>query len=163
MIRSLLCLLPALALAGCYFEINAPRIERQELPEGLAVDLVVDPATVNAGEPFIVQLNVTNTTSDTIQIATSHGCLVTVNILRHGRRVPFKGSDWGCTAAVRVHTFPPGETHERSWVMRAELYAEKGWKVDGRPAPRGGYIVQAEFDTAPRGEGPAVETALVVK
>jgi hypothetical protein len=57
-------------------------------------------------------------------VVTAHGCLAIPHVLRNGVRVPFKGSWWGCTAAITTHIFAPGETKTRTWDMLAELYAE---------------------------------------
>lgn len=166
MIRAFLLLLPGLALAACAFDITGPRFGPEGLPEGLDVTFTVEPGEVGQHAPFTVQLSVTNTTSDPIEVVTAHGCLAIPHVIRDGKRVPFKGSLWGCTAAVTTHTFAPGETRSLTWEMRAELYAQHQGDVDGAPAPTGTYRVQAEFDT-PAVDGssrkPTVERTLRVR
>lgn len=165
MIRRLLYLLPALALAlaACDLEIHSPRTDLNGLPTGLAVDFAVEPGEVGQHAPFTARLSVTNTTSDTVRVVTGHGCLAIAHLLRNGKRIPFQGSNWACTAAITTHTFAPGEAREVSWPMRAELYAEYEGDVDGAPAPKGSYIVQASFGTGPSVQKPVVEAVLRVK
>jgi hypothetical protein len=109
---------------------------------------------------------VTNTTNDTIHVVTAHSCLAIPNVLNNGERIPFRGSGWGCFAAITTHSFGPGEVRSIKWDMKAELYAEQPGDVDGAPAPKGSYVVQAEFDTYPvdgSGRKPAVEAKLRVQ
>lgn len=166
MIRAFLLLVTSAALAACALDIADPEVRLEGLPEGLEVGLMVDPAEVNPHEPFTTQLKVTNTTPDTIRIVTAHGCLVTLNVVRNEKRIPFEGSAFGCTASITTHTFAPGETHSMDWKMRAELYAQYTGEVEGAPAPKGTYRVRAEFDTysetAPQRK-PTVEAELLVR
>jgi hypothetical protein len=147
MLRSVPILAAVAAFAACALEITAPETDLAGLPAGLDVQLTVEPAEVRPHDPFSVRLSVTNTTSDTIHVVTSHGCLAIPHVIRNGQRIPFRGSWWACTAAFASHTFAPGETRTRTWDMRAELYAEHQGDVEGAPAPRGTYLVQAEFGT----------------
>lgn len=166
MYRSLIVLILAATLSGCAHDVAGPRSGLEGLPAGLDVELTVTPNVVDQHEPFVATLRVTNTTSQEIRIVTSHGCLVLPHVLLDDKRVPFKGSAWGCTAAITTHTFAPGETKTREWAMRAELYAQNQGDVEGAPAPKGVYRVLAEFDTPPAdatGRKPAVEAALRVR
>jgi hypothetical protein len=115
---------------------------------------------------FTGRFTATNTTADTIRLVTAHGCLVTPGAFRNGVRVPIQGSAWGCTAAVTVHVFTPGETKSIEWQMRAALYAEHEGDTEGAPAPRASYQVRATFDTTPvdeSGRRPGVEATLRVR
>lgn len=154
-------------LIGCgAWVLTGPQRGLDRLPEGLAVEFTVEPAEVAQHAPFSVQLSVTNTTADPIHVVTAHGCLAIPHVLRNGVRAPFKGSWWACTAAITTHTFAPGETRTRTWDMRAELYAEHPGDVDGVPAPKATYRVQAEFDTYVPGESgrkPFIERTLRVR
>lgn len=168
MLRRFLVFLPGLALAACSFEATGPVSDLDILPPGLDIRFAVEPGEVLQHAPFNVKLTLSNTTSDTIKIVTSHGCLSTPHFYRNGKRVPMSGSDMGCTAAITTHTFPPGETRSFAWPMRAEFYAEQAGDVEGAPAPTGTYLVRAEFDighdTAPGvGRAPAAEVVLRVK
>jgi len=147
--RTHFVLLVSVVVAACATAITAPEPSLEGLPEGLSVSLTVAPGQVNQHGPFTVKLDITNTTDEVIRVVTGNGCLVIPHVLRNGMRIPFKGSLWGCTAAVTTHTFPPRETRSRTWEMRAELYAEHAGDVDGVAAPKGIYRVQAEFDTVP--------------
>jgi hypothetical protein len=147
MIRTFALVLASAALTACTFDIVGPRAVLENLPGGLDVEFTVEPSEVSQHEPFTTQLRVTNTTSDTIRVVTAHGCLATPHVLRDGRRIPFHGSNWGCTAAITTHTFAPGASRVMTWNMRAELYAEHPGDTGGVPAPRGTYLVRAEFDT----------------
>ena len=156
----------AVAVPGCAAHVVAPEASLDGLPEGLRVELVVEPNVVAAHESFTARLTVTNTTMRTIRVITSHGCLVIPHVMRDGTRVPFHGSSWMCTAAITPHSFEPGQTIRRSWEMRAELYAEHPGDVEGAPALPGIYRVQAEFDTAPVGgqnRKPVIERTLLVR
>lgn len=146
MTRSLL-LFPALALAACAADLALPEPSLEGLPPGLDVQFTVSPGVVDKHEPFDAELVVTNTTSDTLRVVTAMGCLATPHVMRDGRRIPFRGSAWLCTAAVTTHTFAPGEARSHTWDMRAELYAENAGEVAGAPAPSGTYSVVAEFGT----------------
>lgn len=163
--RHALLLAVTLIASACPYELTSPESDLEGLPEGLEVTLTVEPGEVAQHAPFTVRLTVTNTTLETLQVVTAHGCLAVPNVLRSGERVPFEGSWWGCTAAITTHVFPPGETHSRTWEMRAELYAEHPGDVDGAPAPRGTYWVQAEFDTYVPGTAhkPAISKMLRVR
>jgi len=164
--RTLFVLLFSVVAAACASDITAPEPSLDGLPEGLSVSLTVAPGQVNQHGSFTVQLDVTNTTDEIIRVVTSHGCLAIPNVLRDGKRIPFKGSSWGCTAAITTHTLPPGETRLRTWEMRAELYAEHAGDVDGAAAPKGLYRVQAEFDTVPKSgnlQKPTIEQDLRVR
>lgn len=160
MIRTLLSLAACATLAACALDIAGPQTDLTGLPAGLDVQLTVQPGEVGQHAPFTARLAVTNTTSGTLRVTTAHGCLATPHVLRDGRRVPFRGSWWGCTAAITTHTFAPGQTWTQIWEMRAELYAEHPGDVDGAPAPKGSYVVRAEFDTQHK---PAAEAALRVR
>jgi hypothetical protein len=166
MIRTSVLLLTGVALTACVLDIAGPQPVTDGLPEGLRVELTVEPGEVAQHEAFSVHLSVTNTTSHIIEVVTAHGCLAIPHVRRNGERIPFQGSWWGCTAAITTHTFAPGETWSRTWEMRAELYAEHPGEVDGVPAPKGTYHVQAEFDTLPVSESsrkPVVERTLRVR
>lgn len=166
MIRTLLPLLACAALAACTQELTAPQARLEGIPAGLDVQFTVEPGTVAPHAPFTARLAVTNTTANTIRIVTNHGCLALPNVLRDGVRVPFRGSALGCTAAITTHVFAPGATRTLVWEMRAELYAQNPGDVDGAPAPRGTYRVQAEFNPfvqAPVGEKAFAETLLQVR
>jgi hypothetical protein len=166
MLRRIALVLAIVAFAACGFELAAPSPDLDGLPAGLAIDFALEPAEIAPGGPFTARLSVTNTTSDTITILTGHGCLVLPNVVRGGERYPFKGTDWGCTAAITGHVFAPGETKRRTWEMSAALYAEDPGDVEGAPAPKGDYLVQAIFGTAPADESgrrPTVQAALRVK
>jgi hypothetical protein len=147
MYRALPLLAAVLTLAACPLDVVGPRSDLAGLPPGLDVAFTVEPSEVRQREPFTARLTVTNTTSEAIRVVTSHGCLAIPHVMRDGRRIPFRGSWWGCTAAITTHTFAPGDTRTLTWEMRAELYAEHPGDVEGAPAPRGTYLVQAEFDT----------------
>jgi hypothetical protein len=166
MFRKLLFLLPSVVLVACDFELAGPHSELDGLPEGLEVRLAVEPGEVSPHAPFTVHFSATNTTPDSIYLVTSHGCLVIPAVLRNGKRIPFRGSGWACTAAITTHTFAPGETRKIAWQMRAELYAENSGDRDGVPAPKGNYIVQAAFETRAiddSGRTPVVEASLRVR
>lgn len=165
MIRKHLRILPALALAACATDLALPVPSLDGLPPGLDVAFTVTPDAVQQGEAFTATLTVTNTTPEPIRVVTAHGCLAVPHVLLGSERVPLAGSWWACTAAITTHTFAPGETVTRAWEMRAELYAQDAGDVDGAPAPRGTYRVQAEFDTLAGngGEKPAVERILRVR
>lgn len=147
MIRTLPILILGAALAACAPDVTAPRSDLGDLPEGLDVQFTVEPGQVRQHGPFSVHFSVSNTTTRTIQVVTAHGCLVTPHVIRNGESIPFKGSWWGCTAAITTHTFAPGESRSHTWDMRAELYAQHPGDVAGVPAPKGAYIVRAVFDT----------------
>jgi hypothetical protein len=162
----ILALLPSLILAACTLDIATPGPTPGGLPAGLKAELTVDPAEVAQHAPFTVRLTVTNTTADTIRFVTGYGCLALPNLKQRGNRIPFKGTDLGCTAAITTHSFAPGETTTRNWAMRAELYAEHHGDPDDAPAPRGSYIVEAEFGGVPGGRvggGPIVSALLRVR
>lgn len=166
MLRRIALVLAIVAFAACGFELAAPSPDLDGLPAGLAIDFALEPAEIAPGGSFTARLSVTNTTSDTITIITGHGCLVLPNVIRGGKRYPFKGTAWACTAAVSGHVFAPGETKKRAWEMSAALYAENPGDMEGAPAPRGDYLVQAVFGTAPADESgrqPMVQATLRVK
>ena len=167
MTRSLPLLLAALALAACAADLALPEPSLDGLPPGLDVQFTVSPDVVDPHEPFSAALSVTNTTSDTIRVVTAMGCLATPHVMRDGERIPFRGSWWGCTAAVATHTFAPGETWSHTWDMRAELYAENAGEAEGAPAPSGTYSVRAEFGTLQTIESgtarPAIARSLQVR
>ena len=145
--RHALLLAVALIASACPYELTGPQSSLEGLPEGLEVALTVEPGEVGQHAPFTVQLTVANTTAEPLEVTTANGCLAIPNVLRDGRRLPFEGSWWGCSAAITTHVFAPGETRTQTWAMRAELYAEHPGDVGGAPAPKGMYWVQAEFDT----------------
>ena len=169
MIRRLLLLavfaLFALSATACPFEIAGPATNLDSLPQGLEVTFAVEPGEVAQREPFTVTLSVRNTTTEPITVTTAHGCLAVPHVIRDGERIPFKGSWWGCGAAITDHVFPAGETRTMTWSMRAELYAQHEGDVDGAPAPKGTYWVQAEFDSYVPGnpEKPSVVAPLRVR
>lgn len=159
-------LLAATLASGCGADIIGPAHSLEGLPQGLRVELVVEPAVITAHAPFTARLSVTNTTTRELTVVTAHGCLAIPHVMRSGTRVPFEGSWWGCTAAITAHVFAPGEVRTRVWEMRAQLYAEHPGDKDGAPVPPGVYRVQAEFDTySPSGPNrkPVIERALVVR
>lgn len=164
--RSILVLLPSLILAACSLDIATPGPTTDGLPKGLEAELVVEPGTVAQHAPFTVRLRVTNTTADTIRIVTSDTCLALPKVTHSGKWILFKGSIMGCGDAIWTHSFAPGETVSRNWVMRAELYAESAGEEDGPPAPKGTYIIVAEFGGMPGdrvGDRPMVSTPLRVR
>jgi hypothetical protein len=165
MIRATLLLATIVAIAACGLEATGPQLTTDGLPAGLEALLTVAPNEVAQHVPFDVTFTVTNTSSQTVQIVSAHGCLVIPGVYRNGERVPFRGSWWGCTAAITTHTFEPGETRTHTWEMRAERYAEHPGDVDGVPVARGTYRVQAEFDTFVDASGrkPGVEATLRVR
>lgn len=166
MTRTIVLSLLSLLLAACSQEPTVPRLTAEGLPEGLEVSLVVEPEAVGPHQPFTVRFAAANPTSDPIRITTSHGCLVLPGVYRDGRRIPFQGSAWGCTAAITTHVFAPGETKSVTWEMRAELYAENPGEREGAPAPAGIYRVRAEFDVPPPDGStrkPGVEATLRVR
>lgn len=166
MMRKISPLVAVLALAACPMEITGPQSSLEGLPKGLDVSLAVEPNEVRQHERFSVQLRVVNTTSETIRVVTSHGCLAVPNVLRDGERVPFRGSGLACTAAITTHTFAPGQIRSITWDMRAELYADQPGARDGAPAPQGVYRVKAEFDTYVEGGSgpkPAIDNSLRVR
>lgn len=163
---NVLLLVPAVVLVACAFDIAGPQSSLEGLPAGLEVSLTVEPDTVSQHAPFAADLTVTNTMRDSTQVVTVGGCLAVPHVLRNGKRIPFEGSDWVCSGAVTSHTFAPGETRTRTWDMRAELYRQNPDDVDGAPAPKGTYRLQAEFDIYPRdgsGQTPVVERQLHVR
>jgi hypothetical protein len=166
MIRRFLLLLPGIALAACSHAITDSHLSLDGLPAGLEVRFTVTPDEVSQHGPFAVQLDVTNTTKETVWVITAHSCLALPHVFRDGRRIPFEGSAWGCYAAITTHTFLPGQVWTMTWNMRASLYGEHPGDVEGAPAPKGTYRVRAEFDTfseagpAPK---PAVERMLQVR
>jgi hypothetical protein len=162
-IRSVLILSGFATLTACGSVLTAPDADLTGLPPGLVAELSVAPSEVPQGGSFDVELRVRNTTPDTVQVITGHGCLVTLQVVQSGRRFPFTGSNFGCRAAITGHRFAPGETRMYRWDMRAELYAQYTGEVDGRPAPKGWYGVVAEFDTRrPDGTKPFVARVLKV-
>lgn len=176
MIRAALLLVVGVALTGCALELTTPQPQLLEgppdgsevegLPQGLGVELRVEPGEVAQHGTFTVTLTVTNTTPAPIHLDTAHGCLAIPHVLRDGHRVPFQGSAWGCVAAITTHAFRPGEPRVITWTMQAELYAEHPGDEEGLPAPKGTYLVQAEFETfSPEGPtpNPVVERLLVVR
>jgi hypothetical protein len=104
-LRVPLLLFAGAALAGCTLEFAGPRFDLEGLPDGLVVQFTVEPAEVRQHEPFSAQLTVTNSTAQTIQVVTAHGCLAVPHVILNGQRIPFKGSWRGCTAAITGHTF----------------------------------------------------------
>ena len=166
MIRALPLLVAVAVLAGCPRDLTGPQLNLEGLPQGLDVQFAIEPGEVRQHEPFTASLTITNTTAEPIQVVTSHGCLVILHVTRNGQRVPFQGSWMGCYAVVTTHTFAPGETRSETWNLRAELYAQHPGDVEGAPAPKGTYLVQAEFDTG-MADGqfrkPLVERTLQVK
>ena len=163
--RNTAIFLGALLLSGC-IEILSPSDSTDGLPDGIEMSLVLDDDDVMPHAPFTARFTATNTTNSAIQITTAHGCLVLPVVYRNGVRVPFMGTAWGCTAAITTHVFAPGETVTREWPMRAELYAEHTGDTEGAPAPRGTYVVRAEFDVQPPDGSqrkPGVETTLLVQ
>lgn len=162
--RSLILSVCVIAIASCALEATSPQLTADGLPEGLEVSLTVNPQEVTPQSPFDVVLAVTNTTSETIVVGTAHGCLAHPGVYKGGERVPFRGSWWACTTAGASHSFPPGETVTITWGMRAELYAERPGDPEDAPAPKGTYVVRAEFDTIDRdGDKPTIETGLRVR
>lgn len=163
--RNIVLFLGVLLLAGC-MEILSPSDSTNGLPDGLEVSLVLDDAEVMQHAPFTARFTATNTTTSTMEIVTPHGCLVLPGVYRNGVRVPFKGSAYGCTAAITTHVFAPGETKTYEWSMRAELYAQEAGDTEGAPAPRGSYVVRVEFELQPppgSQQRPRAETTLVVQ
>ncbi|HSJ30488.1 MAG TPA: hypothetical protein VK933_03580 [Longimicrobiales bacterium] len=163
--RNTVPFLGVLLLAGCV-EILPPSDSTNGLPEGLEVSLVLDDDEVMQHAPFTALFTATNTTRSAMQIVTSHGCLVLPGVYRNGVRVPFKGSAYGCTAAITTHVFAPGETKTYEWSMRAELYAQDPGDIEGAPAPTGSYMVRVEFELQPppgSQHRPRAETTLVVR
>lgn len=167
MFRKLAIILASAAVASCGFDLTTPNPDLDGLPAGLEVSLELEPGEVAPADSFTARLTLTNTTSDTIKIITSSGCLAGLNVLRDGKRMPFRGSMLVCTAVIGTHAFAPGETKTRTWELSAALYAEHPEDVDGKPAPVGSYVVQAEFGTYPynqaAGRRPVAEVALRVK
>lgn len=149
MARTTFLLLTALLLTSCSLELLEPGPSTDGLPDGLEISLAVTPDDVSQHAPFTVRFTATNTTDESMQIVTNHGCLVIPGVYRNGERLPFAGSWWGCTAAITTHTFLPGETKSFEWNMRAEVYAEHEGEVEGAPAPAGTYAVRVEFDVEP--------------
>lgn len=166
MIRILALLIAGATSVACAHQITGPHTDLSGLPSGLDVQFTVAPGEVRPHEAFSAELTVTNTTAEVIKVVTANGCLAVPHVIRDGQRVPFRGSNVGCYAAVKTHTFAPGETRTHVWDMRAELYAEQPGEVEDAPAPAGTYVVQAEFDTysehAPNRK-PVVERALQVR
>jgi hypothetical protein len=166
MIRALPLLIAGVALAACALDMTGPQSNLDGLPEGLQVQFTVEPGEVRQHERFSAQLSVTNTTTKTIRVVTAHSCLVIPHVIRDGQRIPLKGSLWGCYAVITTHTFAPGEKRTHTWDMQAELYAQHPGDVEGAPAPKGTYLVQAEFDTYTENgpsRKPLIERALRVK
>jgi hypothetical protein len=165
MARLTLLLATIIAIAACSLETTGPRVPTDGLPEGLTASLTVEPNEVAQHERFDVTFTVTNTSSQTVQVVTSGGCLVIPGVYRNGERIPFVGSWWGCRAVITTHTFEPGETRTHTWEMQAERYAEHPGDVDGDPVAKGTYRVTAEFDVIPDGSGqrPGVKATLRVQ
>ena len=117
----------------------------EEWPDSLRVAFTVAPAAVRQHDAFTARLTLSNTSHDTIRVVTPDSCLAIPSVLRDGKRVPFKGSSWGCYQAITFHKFPPGKMRSLRWDMRAELYSGQPSDVDGAPAPKGTYAVQARL------------------
>jgi cysteine synthase len=75
MIRRFMLVVFIAALAGCNLELAGPGPSLDGLPEGLDVVFTVDPGAVVQHAPFSARLDVTNTTTATIEVVTAHGCL----------------------------------------------------------------------------------------
>lgn len=165
--RSIAFLLLATTLVlGCNPDVTGPGAMLEGLPEGLRVELTVEPAIVSPHRAFTARLTVTNTTPREVEVVTAHSCLVIAHVMRGETRVPFEGSSWGCYAAITRHVFAPGETRTLVWELRAELYAEHPGDTDGAPASPGVYRVRAEFDTYLPDDPtrkPAIERGLIVR
>jgi hypothetical protein len=76
MVRTIAYFLASVLLGACALDPTVPRLTTDGLPDGLEVSLTVAPDEVRQHQPFTVRFTATNTTSDTIRITTSHGCLV---------------------------------------------------------------------------------------
>jgi hypothetical protein len=163
MIRRFVPILAAAALAACDSSAVQPEPHLTFIREGLDASLSVAPNAVGQHEGFAVRLDIRNTTGDTIRVETLGGCLAILDVIRDGHPIPFKGSAWGCTAAITTHTFAPGATRALTWELRAELYAENSGDVDGAPAPSGSYIVQAAHDPYGLGARPIAEGTLTLR
>jgi hypothetical protein len=167
MIRNLLPLVVLLTLAACARDVAGPQHVAEQRPSHvLDVSITVEPGEVGQHEAFMATLRIVNPTDQTIRVVTGSGCLATPSVVRDGRRVPFRGSSWLCTAAITTHTFPPGAIRVLTWEMRAELYAEHPGDAAGAPAPSGVYRVQADFGTPVEdgsGRNPAAEASLRVR
>jgi hypothetical protein len=163
MARSLWFLIPILTVGACLVHPTSPSGTLEGLPTGLAIEFGLDRDEVPPHGPFSAILEITNTREDTVRVVTGMGCLVIPRVVRNGESVPFRGSAWGCTAAVTTHVFPPHETRSMSFDMHAELYAVAFGEVDGAPAPAGLYEVQAVFEVSPvAGRKPMVADTLLV-
>jgi hypothetical protein len=142
----LLLIATALVATACPFEVTGPETDLEGLPDGLEVTLDVEPEGVTQHALFSATLRVRNTTLEPISITTASTCLALPHVLRNGRRMPFEGTTVGCGDAISNFVVPAGEALTVTWPLRAELYAEAPGDVDGAPAPRGTYWVQARFE-----------------
>lgn len=163
--KSRLIILSAL-LAACSLDTTAPVTYLDGLPSQLAVDLTVEPENVAPHEPFTVTLTVVNTSSSAVQVTTPHSCLALPHVIRGGQRIPFNGTALGCFTVISSHTFAPGVVVTHTWELKADLYSQYPGDLDGAPAAKGDYIVQAQFDTSPvpaTGRKPVIERLLRVR
>jgi hypothetical protein len=159
--RALLPLFAVGALAGC--EIVLGPDARQGLPDGVQVELSVSPDEVLQHAPFVVRLDMTNTRTTSVDIVTSGSCLAVVDVLRGSARVPFRGSNPACNAAITRHTIGAGETRSVAWDLRAELYAAHAGDPEGAPAAKGAYTVTASVPLQPDRRRPSYTSTLQVQ
>ena len=151
-----------LALAGCDLSLLDPGSEadRQALSEGKNVATVngiratwsLDRSEVMRGQSFTARLSLTNTGSQTATWTSSYGCLAFLNIYRGGERIPVKGTDFLCGAAVTSRQIAPGAA--------VQEYSLQAQRTDGVPLAPGEYGLVADLNSA---SGLKLEQTLVVK
>lgn len=156
--------LAGLGLAACELDFTSPETDLEGLPDGLVVDLEVEPAEVRQHGAFSLRLRILNTTDEPIVISTGISCLAHPHVKRGGKWMPFRGTDLACLAVGVAHVFEPGEVYERVWDLEATLYSQSPRDIEGAPAPKGKYAAGLTFGgSSLSGSFPVIERSLRVR
>ncbi|MDQ4076589.1 MAG: hypothetical protein M3220_10135 [Chloroflexota bacterium] len=127
--------------------------KNEVMVNGIRVTLSLSPSEVERTYSFTARVSLTNTGSQTATWTSGYGCLAFLNVYRSGERIPLKGTDFGCIAAVGSWQIAPGDSLVGEYPLRAQ-------RTDGAPLAPGEYRLEADLNTA---SGLTLEHRLVVK
>jgi hypothetical protein len=130
----------ALSMSGCANGITAPHPPHVIEDETVRVTLAVTPAVLSQGEVAVASLEYKNTTSETVVITSTYGCLAFAAVYRESVLIPFPSTGYGCTTAISHRNIEPGEPLVMEWSLPIG-------EPDGVAAPPGIYRFVAHLNT----------------
>lgn len=110
---------------------------------GVRVSFDASRDTVLPGDTVEVVFTLRNRTISSLTIRSSAGCLYFLEVRMSGESVPWKGSDYLCTAAITRFTIAPGD----SLRYVHQLVAVEAGTTAETPVAPGSYVIRARMNS----------------